>query len=103
MSKNTKLALSGLIIIFVLGGMSIYGSYYIGFPDGHLTEYDRFYKQTIYPIFLIINIFFSLLFTVSIYTKKKANYIFMLYVLAIAIFFMIDYYFSISLENGQGG
>lgn len=100
---NNILGLFGLFITAVIGLLAYYNESMIGFPDGGRTEYDRFYEATLYPIFFSLNALFSLAFITSIYRKKKSSLTFILYVTLLIVFQITQYYFSINLENGQGG
>ena len=97
------LGLFGLFITVVIGLLTYYQESMIGFPDGGRTEYERFYETTLYPIFFSLNTLFSLAFIISIYRKKKSSLTFILYVILLILFQITQYYFSINLENGQGG
>jgi uncharacterized protein YpmB len=100
---ENKLGILGLFITIIIGLLSYYGQSMVGFPDGHLTEYDRFDKKVLYPIFFCINILFLFAFILSSFRNKKSKLTFILYIIMLVLFQIIQYYFSITLENGQGG
>ncbi len=100
--KN-RFVITGLVITMIMGLFYYYEQSTIGFPDGHLTEYDRFYKKILYPIFFSLNTLFLLAFILSAFIKKKSKQIFILYISLLVIYLIIKYLFSINLENGQGG
>lgn len=100
--KN-KLALFGLFTTIIIGLLSYYGKSMIGFPDGYRTEFDRLEEKILYPIFFCLNTLFFLAFILSFYVNKKTKLIFILYIMVLVLFKIIQYYFSMNLENGQGG
>jgi uncharacterized protein YpmB len=100
--KN-RLALLGLFCTIIIGLISYYGKSMIGFPDGHRTEYDKFDEKILYPIFFCLNTLFLFAFIISFYTNKKIKLIFILYIIVLVLFQITQYYFSVNLENGQGG
>lgn len=100
---NRKFAGVGAFIsVFVLL-IIYYTNSNIGFPDGHLTEFDVFYKEVLFPIFIAVNILYLIVFTTLYFVNKKASHGLIFYVLTLIIIAVIYYYFSINLENGQGG
>jgi hypothetical protein len=99
---ENKFVFLGLFISLIVGLLSYYGQSTIGFPDGHLTEYDRFYKNVLFPIFFGLNTLFFLVFTLFLFVKKRSKRMLILYIILLAIFQIILYYFSLNLENGQG-
>ncbi|WP_324023448.1 hypothetical protein QSV08_11490 [Maribacter sp. BPC-D8] len=100
---NRKFAGVGVFIsVFVL--LIMYFTYSnIGFPDGHLTEFDVFCKELLFPIFIAVNILYLIVFMSLYFVKKKAMHRLIFYVLTLIIIAVMYYYFSINLENGQGG
>ncbi len=100
---ENKIALFGLFITIIIGLLFYYEQSMIGFPDGHLTEYDRFYIKVLYPIFFYSNILFLVVFILSLFVEKKSRQILFLYIGIIIIYLIVNYYFSLNLENGQGG
>ncbi|MFI8606274.1 hypothetical protein ACIGCP_17535 [Cellulophaga baltica] len=99
---NTRIAVLGLIITIILGFLYHLDQSMIGFPDGHLTEYDRFYKKVLYPIFFFLNTIFFIAFILSVFVKTKPKQILVLYFILMVIYLVINNYFSLNLENGQG-
>ncbi|WP_234859094.1 hypothetical protein [Aquimarina aquimarini] len=99
----THKATYGLIIVFIccILGYVDYGL--IGFFDGHHTEYDRFLKYVLYPIFFIINVLFIFFFIAALLKKINNYWGILLYLLFIILFLASIYYYSTHLENGQGG
>lgn len=103
--KMTERIFAGLgvvISVFVLL-LIYYTSSNIGFPDGHLTEFDEFCKEMLFPVFIAVNVIFIIVFATLFFVKKKARHGIVFYVLTLIIFSVIFYYFSMNLENGQGG
>ena len=100
--KN-RLPLLGLLVTVILGLFFYYRKSMIGFSDGHLTEYDRFNEKILYPIFFSLNTIFSFAFIISFYINKRIKLIFILYFIVLVLFQITQYYFSVNLENGQGG
>ncbi|WP_340201724.1 hypothetical protein [Ascidiimonas sp. W6] len=100
-TKHT-FAIIGIFLILILGLSAYYTYATLGFPDGHLTEYDRFYKRILYPSFLVFNFLFALLFIRTIYLKKKQRLLFMVYLVLFVLFTIVEFYLSTNLENGQG-
>jgi uncharacterized protein YpmB len=100
---ENKFAILGLFISIIVGLLSYYGQSMIGFHDGHLTEYDRFYKNLLFPIYFGLNVLFFLVFILSLLLKKKAKLMLILYIIVLVIYQILLYYFSQNLENGQGG
>lgn len=93
----------GLSLTLVMGGFCFYEYKALGFPDGHLSEYDRFLKSIMCPLFFSINILFLIGFLWSL-IKGIKNYRFLvLYLIFIVLFSLITWYFAINLESGQGG
>lgn len=86
-------------VLFIL----YYTNSNLGYPDDHLTEFDEFCKEVLFPIFIAINLIFSIVFTTLFFVKKKARNCIAFYVLTLIILSVIYYYFSVNLENGQGG
>ncbi len=65
------MALFGLILT-VGFGVIIYTDYKIlGFPDGHLTEFEQFLKSIMYPVLFIINCFFYSELLLAIFETKE--------------------------------
>lgn len=102
MTERKFAGIGVLISVFVLM-IVYYTSSNIGFPDGHLTEFDVFCKEVLFPIFIAVNILYLIVFTTLYFVKKKASHGFIFYVLTLIMIAVIYYYFSINLENGQGG
>lgn len=70
---------------------------YIGFPDGHITDYDNYR----YYLLIVINLINLLLTGISILYKKNIN-------IALAFFIIINFcatYANTALSNfsGRGG
>ncbi|MEP2281499.1 hypothetical protein [Maribacter sp.] len=101
--KERKFAVTGIVISLIVISSLYYTNSMVGFPDGHLTEFDWFYKKVIFPIFMTINVLFLMIFSTFIYVKKKAGYLLIAQLLVLIIYTVVNYYFSIHLENGQGG
>jgi hypothetical protein len=98
--KNTAIGLFSAIVCEALA----YSRYkMLGFPDGHLTEYERLLKSTMYPIFFTTSAFFILIFFWFLFKKKKNGSVLFLYFTFVILSIAIAYYFSLNLENGQGG
>lgn len=101
--RERKFAGIGIVISLIVVGLLYYTNAMVGFPDGHLTEFDRFYKEVIFPIFMTINLLFLIVFSTLFFVKKKAGYLLIIQLLALILYTVVDYYFSINLDNGQGG
>ncbi|QLG44102.1 hypothetical protein [Costertonia aggregata] len=93
----------GSISVAIGAILSYYDYTMIGFPDGHLTEFDRFFKSFLFPVYIGLNVLFGVLFLNALFLKKKSRLTFFLYLILSTIFLAATYYFSITLENGQGG
>jgi len=100
--KN-RLAIFGLFLTIIVGLISYYRKSMLGFPDGHLTAYERFDEKILYPIFFCLNTMFLFAFIISFYINKKIKLLFILYLVILFLFQITQYYFSTNLENGQGG
>ncbi|MEP2237396.1 MAG: hypothetical protein ABJI22_03475 [Maribacter sp.] len=101
--KEHKIAVTGIVISLIVIGSLYYTNSMIGFPDSHLTEFDRFYKKIIFPIFMTVNVLFLMVYSTFFFIKKKASYLLIAQLLVLIIYTVVNYYFSIHLENGQGG
>ncbi len=53
--SNNQLKIVGFVIALVVESIRYYDTLILGFPDVNLTEYERFYRQTLYPLFMGIN------------------------------------------------
>lgn len=93
-------AVVGLLLVTLVGFFSYYEQSMMGFPDGRLTEYDRFYKAVLYPIFFGLNALFLAGFIVTLVKRKRSNLILLLYFVMLGLFYAVQYYFSISLDSG---
>ncbi|WP_159023626.1 hypothetical protein [Formosa sp. L2A11] len=100
--KN-KWACFGVFTTTVIGLYYYYDQSMIGFPDGHLTEYDAFYKSMLFPVFFSLNTLFLIGFIVSLLKTEKSKKTFIMYIAVFVLFLMVNYYCSIHLEHGQGG
>jgi len=98
-----KFAIIGIIITITTGLFYYYEYSMMGFPDGHLTEYGRFYTKKLFPVFFGLNSIFLAGFLLSFFLKKKSKQLLILYICITILYFITNYYFSIQLENGQGG
>ena len=101
--RKNRLAFLGLFLTIIIGLLYYYRKSMIGFPDGHLTEFDRFNENILYPIFFCLNMLFSFAFIISFYINKKTKLLFILYIIVLVLFEITQHYFSLNLENGQGG
>ena len=102
MTERKFVGIGVCISMFVLM-IVYYTSSNIGFPDGHLAEFDEFCKEVLFPVFMAVNVIFIIVFATLFFVKKKARYGIVFYVLTLIMIAVIYYYFSINLENGQGG
>lgn len=100
---ENKLAIAGLFLSLVAGLFSYYEQSMLGFPDGHLTEYERFYKNVLFPMYFCLNILFFLVFMFSFFANKRSGPLLMVYLILLVVYQVTAYYFSLNLENGQGG
>lgn len=101
--KHHHINIIGLLIAVFLMSNTVISQGFIGFPDGYLTTYDVFMKSKFNPIFIGCNALFALLFTYLFFQKKKPYTLAIGYILVLAIAYFIAGYFSLHLENGQGG
>lgn len=80
---------------------------YAGFPDGHLTDYDR-YAVPLHTAFAFLSVAFSLYFGIggAIAIKKRAHtriiMAMIFYALICTVIFGVDYYLWSNFEHGQG-
>lgn len=80
----------------------------LGFPDGHLTEYDKM-LQGMYPVYMAICLVFTLSFFYLARKKeskslnKWSKIAFILFGLFILTILLLYYYFGIHLDHGRGG
>jgi membrane protease YdiL (CAAX protease family) len=93
------------IIALLLGVYFYYDFQLIGFPDGHLTEFEQITKK-IYQFYTVIFFLFTLyFFYLGRKSKKnrkpKLTYIFFL--VFIGLILIINYYLKTQLGNGGGG
>ncbi|MEM9981510.1 MAG: hypothetical protein AAF734_03370 [Bacteroidota bacterium] len=95
--------LLGLALTLLVGIISYYSYSLIGFPDGHLTAYDRFSKSVLYPIFFVINTLFIVYFFWFSIKGNQRYWILALYVAFLLLSIIIAHYYSLHLEHGQGG
>lgn len=102
-NKGKLVAALGMFICLITGLSSYYEQSMTGLPDGHLTEYDRFYKNMLHPIYLGLNLLFFLIFMSSIFVKNNPKRTFILYIIVLVAYHLVQYYFSLNLANGQGG
>ena len=100
--KN-RVAVTGLVFSVIVILFYYYKQAILGFPDGHLTTYTRFCKETLFPIYLAINAVFVIVFIVVLYKQIKPKLMLILYGGLCVLFLLLEYYFSLHLENGQGG
>lgn len=81
---------------------------FLGFPDGHLTEYGQAMDK-LYLVYLgIVSLFAVYFFYVGWNNGKRKPFLkpqlaLLLMGLFLLISFGLDYYLSVNLENGQGG
>lgn len=81
---------------------------YAGFPDGHLTEYERWrgyiYKILACPLLLVSIIsFYFLFFSKEIFFIKKVLYLLLSIMVILAVFFIANHIAYGLLNHGQGG
>ncbi|WP_072302365.1 hypothetical protein [Cellulophaga fucicola] len=100
--KN-RVAVTGLVVSVIVTLFYYYKQALLGFPDGHLTTYTRFCKDILFPIYLAINAIFVIVFIVALYKQIKPRLMLILYGGLCVLFLLLEYYFSLHLENGQGG
>ncbi len=96
----------GIVLAFILVSFSysVYG--YIGYPDGHLTEFSKFQKTVLLPIFFLVNGLFFIIFICGLAKRKhlkKINWSLAFYLLFLVLHNIITNYFYANLEHGQGG
>ena len=103
MALKNRLAVIGLVFSGVLTLFYYYKLAALGFPDGHLTTYTRFCKDILFPAYLGLTTVFLIAFSLSIYKKRKSKLLLIVYSSLCVLFFLLEYYFSGHLENGQGG
>jgi hypothetical protein len=75
----------------------------IGFPDGHLTEYDHFHKNVILVVFMLVDTAMLGLMIINTAKHKSLKWIRLSYLVFWAFYYISTYFFSQILENGQGG
>lgn len=101
--SNKTFALVGLLFSLMSSANCYLTRRFIGFPDGHVTEYDQFYLNEIYPVELSVSAVMVILFTFSLYRKKYGKILLLPLVIALVAFLGVEGYYSYTLENGQGG
>ncbi|MBY0425102.1 MAG: hypothetical protein K2Q22_05650 [Cytophagales bacterium] len=101
-SITKKLISIVFVLISLFVGIIAYSIYQkLGFPDGHLTTFERLSKSTLYPVFFIFNTSFIFAFGWGIFKEKLVFNVLLLYLLLLILFVTAYYYFSIHVENGQ--
>ena len=79
-------------------------SWYIGFRDGHMTEFGRFVKTLFAPIFLsACGVFATIFLTFILKRKNLPNIILVAYALFILASIGIYQFYASTMENGSGG
>jgi ABC-type Na+ efflux pump permease subunit len=99
---NTK-ELIGVLLTIVLGLPAYVQFGNLGFPDGHLTEYERLLQSFLYPLFFIGTLFFGLAFLWSLFKQGKTVRLWWSYLIFLLVWLVLTYYFSTVLEHGGGG
>ncbi|MGD1839913.1 MAG: hypothetical protein ACFB0B_03320 [Thermonemataceae bacterium] len=103
-NRSDRIApLLGLALTLIIGMISYYSYSLIGFPDGHLTTYAHFSKSVLYPLFFVVNALFIVYFLWFAIKGNKRYWILALYVAFLLLSVIVAHYYSLHLENGQGG
>ena len=117
MYNNNTQGNNAIRIFFFLGSLaSLFPVIYfylilkwLGFPDGHLTERDRWLEQ-VYPNYITIGMVFSLVFAYLSWQNKETKIVIairwlslLLFLVFIAVIFGLEHYVGSQLENGTGG
>ncbi|MEQ8925976.1 MAG: hypothetical protein RLO81_09210 [Fulvivirga sp.] len=106
MSPTLKNRLAFFLLVLVSAAAALYNYLdwsYLGFPDGHLTEFDRALKYVL-PIFTLFHAVLAVsglyqMIQLTATPKKLRSFLFIL----IALQVILVYTLSQVLEHGQGG
>jgi len=93
------------IIALLLGVYFYYDLQLIGFPDGHLTEFEQIIKK-IQPFYIAICFLFTLyFFYLGRKGKKNRNskLTYILFLTFIGLILIVSFYYKTQLGTGGGG
>jgi hypothetical protein len=96
------------IIVLAVALYQFLGLQLVGFPDGHVTDYDS-YAVPLYTSFATVNVIFGIYFgSIGVIAIKNREHVsaviaILLYALLCSVVIGVDYYLWISFDHGQGG
>ena len=103
--KPLQIAVLGFLVFLLPLLIYLLHIRWLGFPDGHLTEWDRF-QERMFPFFVLINTLAGggSIFLISRKSSpRRSTFVFILYLLPTALCALILALAAAVLDTGVGG